>query len=441
MDENHTTEKPGFDPSYKGEIELPEKLAYLRNKLYQKAKQEPKFRFYALMDRIYRKDTLLAAWKIVKKNQGCPGIDGLSIKDVEEGKAGPLLSIIQRELMDGSYKPQPVLRVYIPKANGKQRPLGIPTVKDRIIQTATLLILEPIFEADFLDCSYGFRPGKSAHQALETIQKNLEGGCGEIYDADLKGYFDTIPHDNLMECVKQRIADGRVLKLIRMWLKAPVVEKGKTEKPKKGTPQGGVISPLLSNVYLHWFEKVFHGKNGLSRLGAKIVRYADDFVIMAKRLTREMQDWITKVIEGKFELIINREKTRIIDMDKEEATLDFLGFSFRYEKDIHGRDKTYLNTFPSTRSVEREKANLTAITGPEMCFKNIPRLIGEINLQLKGWANYFRFGYPKMAFRKINSYVRQRLYRHLNRRSQRRYKIPEGETYYGHFKRLGLIYL
>jgi RNA-directed DNA polymerase len=349
---------------------LPVALFTLRQKLYRKAKQEPGFRFYSLYGLSLRLDVLEAAWKLVSSNDGAPGVDGVTIKSIVVTPGGPtqFIAQIREELLAKKYKPQAVRRVFIPKANGKRRPLGIPTVRDRVVQMAVKLILEPIFEADFLEVSFGFRPARSAHDALREIERNLKNGYQEIYDADLQAYFDTIPHDKLMKCVERRVADGAILRLIRQWLVTPVEDRDENDRPKRsrptqGTPQGGVISPLLANIYLHWMDVTFSRSSGPGVWAkARLVRYADDFVIMAKHMGKRIEDWVDGTVEGWLGLAINREKTRIVRITpNSNESLDFLGYTFQYEWDLHTRGKRYLVMKPSHKALVRMQAELRAV--------------------------------------------------------------------------------
>ena len=365
------------------------------------------------------------------------------VRDSPGGVEG-FLGEIHDALKAKTYRPQAIRRVYIPKANGKQRPLGIPTVQDRVVQTACQLVLEPLFEADFLDCSYGFRPKRSAHEALETVRKNLQQGRTAVYDVDLQSYFDTITHDKLMACLRVRVSDRSVLTLIRTWLTATVIEPGddggppKASRSKQGGPQGGVISPLLANLYLHWFDVKFHRSDG-PRIwaNARLVRYADDMVIMARYVGERLRSFTESTLEGWMGLVINQDKTATVELRIPSESLDFLGYTFRYDRDLHGRSQRYLNMCPSRKALDTERTVFRAMTGPKMCFKPARVLIAELNRQTAGWKNYFDRGYPRQVFKLLDRFIYARLVRQLNRRSQRPYRRPKDVSWRQHLRQLG----
>jgi len=416
---------------------LPVNLFTLRQKLYEKAKREPTFRFYTLYGLIARLDVLEAAWALVADNGGAPGVDGVTIDQLETAPGGgaTLVATLHNELLAKRYQPQAVRRVFILKASGKRRPLGIPTVRDRVVQAAARLILEPIFEADFLEASYGYRPGRQAHDALAAIVRNVQEGYVDVYDADLQAYFDTIPHDQLLQCVERRVADRSVLRLIRRWLAAPVEERDENGRPRRrrptqgiGTPQGGVISPLLANLYLHWLDVRFHRASGPGTWAkARLVRYADDFVIMARVIGRRIPAWVEATVEGWLGLTINREKTRIVKLTPNEGgSLDFLSYTFRYDWDRFGRGSRYFTAVPSAKALTRLKGTLRDLINSRHNCEPVPRLIAQVNRRLRGWQNYFCFGYPRGAYREVNAFVLARLTHHLQRRSQRPCRPPAG---------------
>ncbi len=421
------------------EVSKSQKLSNLRMKLGQKAKNEPKFRFYTLYGHLHRMDILEEAWEIVRKNGGAGGVDGVTIEDIKLRGKLKFLETIRDELLAETYRPSPIRRVYIPKPNGKLRPLGIPTIKDRVVQTTLLLIIEPIFEADFLDCSHGFRPNRNAHQAIEEIRKAVNKGRNEIYDADLKSYFDSIPHDKLMKAVEMRIVDRKVLRLIRMWLETPIQEdKGKLVKSDRGTPQGGVISPLLANVYLHWFDKIF--SKSVSKSKATLVRYADDLVILATKITKDLVEFIEGLLEGRMGLEVNREKTRTVDLEHPGKELNFLGYRFRrFLSKKTGRN--YCHETCSKATEKRARSRIKEKLSSKRNFISTEDMIKGLNKYLVGWGAYFCKGYPSKSFDKINFYTERKVITNLKRRSQRGYRTISGKKWSEVLKGLGLFRL
>ena len=421
-------------------------LALTRERLSRKAKAEPKFRFYTLFGRVVDEETIRCAWERVWKKDKAPGVDGQTFEDIERGEGGVegFLASVQRELKAKTYRASPVRRGYIEKANGKLRPLGIPTVKDRVVQMAVKLVMEPIFEADFQDCSFGFRPNRSAQDAAERIAEKVKEGDAKVYDADLSSYFDTIPHDKLLAALEMRIADGSVLKLIRQWLKVCAKEpNGVMKSPKgRGTPQGGVMSPLLSNVYLHWFETIAGLTAKAMGQAVTTVRYADDFVLLAKRWKDGSLRKVDGILEERMGLTVNREKTKVLDLDAERPSLVFLGYEFRKARDrLFGTGGRHLHFGPSPRSVKRLCREVHELTHSRNVLLPVETVVERVNRLLKGWGAFYSVGYPSRAFRKVNHHVLKRMARFLNRKSQRRRRLKFADTYYGEMTHYGLYRL
>jgi group II intron reverse transcriptase/maturase len=423
-------------------LKTPETIRTLQRKLYRKAKQEPACRFHALYDKVYRADILSHAYALVRANQGSAGIDGVTFAAIEEqGGVTAFIAELEEALRNKTYKPDPVKRVMIPKADGSQRPLGIPTIRDRVAQMAAKLVIEPIFEADFCETSYGFRPKKSAHNAVDDVAYALNTGYTEVIDADLSKYFDTIPHANLMATVAERICDGAILHLIQMWLKAPIMEMDKDgtkrnigggKGNRKGTPQGGVISPLMSNLYLHLLDRIWERNNLQQRLGARIVRYADDIVILCRRGKSEQAMTVLRQILERLELTLNEAKTKVVNAYK--GKFDFLGFTIWMAK---GR-KTgnyYPHVQPSKKSLQVIKDRVTKLTNRVRTVKPLTWVVKEVNATVRGWVSYFHYRNCSKTLTHLKSHVEERLRTHI----RKRHKVRERKAGYALFP-IGTLY-
>jgi RNA-directed DNA polymerase len=398
----------------------PDKIRTLQRKLYCKAKAEPAFRFYVLYDKICREDILRHAYGLARANAGAPGVDGVTFAQIEEQGLEAWLTGLREELVSKTYRPDPVRRVMIPKNGGGERALGIPTIRDRVIQTAAKIVLEPIFEADFEDNAYGYRPARGAVDAVKDVHRHLCRGYTDVVDADLSRYFDSIPHDDLLKSVARRVADGTVLRLIKLWLKVPIEERdadgtrrmsgGKNNR--RGTPQGGVISPLLANIYMNRFLKHWRLSGCGEALRAHVVSYADDFVILSRGRAAEALTW-TKAVMTKLGLTLNEAKTTLRNARQERFT--FLGYSFGRHYPYNSRVRMHMSASPSKKSVQRLKAKVRELLVPGNN-DPWPEVRDDLNRTLRGWSSYFNLGSPMAAFRSVDHYVRERVRGFLARR-------------------------
>jgi RNA-directed DNA polymerase len=426
-------------------LEPPASVRTLQRALYRKAKSEPTFRFYLLYDKVHRTDVLHHAWALVRANGGAAGIDGVTIAAVEAAGVEPFLARLAEELRTHTYRPAPVRRVAIPKRSGGERPLGIPTVRDRVVQAAAVLVLEPVFEADFQPCSYGFRPKRDAHQAVGDVSRTLAQGYTQVLDADLTAYFDSIPHDRLLAAVARRVTDRHILRLLTRWLRAPVVverDDGKRElrggkRTRRGTPQGGVISPLLANLYLHAFDTAWRAGGLERRWQARLIRYADDFVVLCRTAVEQVHTVVAQQLQA-LGLTLNAAKTRVLDVRQQAFT--FLGFTVQIVRSPR-TGRTFPLVRPSATACQRLRDQVKALTGRDHLALPTPALIAVINRVLRGWVGYFHFGHCTQAFGALRWYTEERVRTYLRRKHRHRTRAYRALPYTVLYDRLGLYRL
>lgn len=421
-----------------------ERVQLLQRKLYLKAKGDAGYKFYILYDKVFLGYVLKESWKRVSANGGTAGVDGVSIAEVRKRGVQNFLDDLQEDLRKQTYKPSGVKRVEIPKANGGTRPLGIPTVRDRVAQMGCKLVIEPLFEADFTNDSFGFRPKRSAQGAIKEIKEELKSGKVEVYDADLSKYFDTIPHDKLLIALQERISDKRILDLIRLWLRSPIQQSGEDEgggiKQKVGTPQGGVISPLLSNIYLNLLDRIVsHPRSLFSQSGIRIIRYADDFVLMGKQINEQVKGKLEELL-NRMDLSLNTEKSKAVNA--EQNNFSFLGFTISYDRSQYGsKTNKYWNIRPSDKSQNKVRSNIKEKL-QKIGHYPPEAVTGELNDILRGWLNYYDvkgLSYTRAAKLKLRYYLKDRLYRYYNRKSQRKSRLHRQQAFEKLVAKYGLI--